>query len=105
MSYYCEKCGKLVQDNEYLENVEKRCNEVNEKYTQALEVANKRFEEIEDLKEQVEYQDQWRKEYLDRIDKAIEYINQHIVKDKSTNETIYIAMNIENVLNILKGEK
>ncbi len=31
-------------------------------------------EEIEDLKEQVYYQDLWRNEYLSRIDKAIEYI-------------------------------
>lgn len=30
---------------------------------------------IKDLKEEVEYQDQWRREYLERIDKAIEYIN------------------------------
>lgn len=45
----------LVQDNEYLENVEKRCDEVNEKYIQTLEVAQERF---------------------DRIQKAIEYIEQ-----------------------------
>ena len=34
-------------------------------------------EEIEDLKEQVKYQDLWRKEYLSRIDKAIEFIEEH----------------------------
>lgn len=32
------------------------------------------LKEIEDLKEQVEYQDLWRKEYLSRIDKATNYI-------------------------------
>lgn len=63
----------LVQDNKYLENVEKRCDEVNEKYTQALEVAQERF---------------------DRIQKAIEYIEHLDYKGYAE---------LEKIINILKG--
>ena len=33
--------------------------------------------EIQDLKEKVNYQDAWRKEYISRIDKAIELIESY----------------------------
>lgn len=49
----------LVQDNEYLENIEKRCDEVNEKYTQALEVAQERFNRIQKAIEYIENDNFW----------------------------------------------
>lgn len=83
----------LVQDNEYLSNVEKRCDEVNEKYTQALEVAQDRY---------------------DRIQKAIYYIeNNSLYKEEVDYDyeenPIYVGCNDikarEELLDILKGSE
>ena len=67
--------------------------------------------EIEDLKEQVVYQDIWRKEYSNRIDKAIELIeeNYSLVGVIIDNETGNFGFNgdaciKEKLLKILKGD-
>lgn len=72
----------LVQDNEYLENVEKRCDEVNEKNTQALKVALERFEIIQ---------------------KAIDYIENEAITENLHTDHTYITINKEDLLDILKG--
>ena len=70
----------LVQDNEYLENIEKRCDEVNKKYTQVLEIALERYE---------------------RIQKAIDYIEIYIdFEDSSKLDT---KKELKEILDILKG--
>ena len=43
-------------------------------YTIAIKDVELLLSYIDDLKEQIDYQDVWRKEYISRIDKAIEYI-------------------------------
>ena len=55
--------------------------------------------EIEDLKEQVKYQDLWREEYLSRIDKAIEYMNNTY----EINDLKELFKHYDNVEAILKG--
>lgn len=58
---------------------------------------------IKDLKEQVEYVDQWRKEYLYRIDKAIEFIEKE--HNEYNREFDSYQIWLEELLNILKGEE
>lgn len=63
----------------------------------------KLIEEIEDLKEQVEYQDLWRKEYLSRIDNAIEFVERKQEDiNNGGNDMSYIQMT--QLLEILKGD-
>ena len=59
-------------------------------------------EEIKDLQEQVEYQDLWRNEYSNRIDKAIEYIEEQSKFNKGCD--IYKICNKDILLEILEGE-
>lgn len=58
-------------------------------------------EQIEDLKEEVKYQDLWRREYRDRIDKAIKYIEEDMYSEP--NE-LYGLVDGEHLLDILKGD-
>ena len=55
--------------------------------------------EIEDLKEQVEYQDLWREEYLSRINKAIEYMQIFVDFD----ECLINGKSFRKAIDILRG--
>lgn len=74
----------------------------NVKLKEELDKAN---EEIKDLQEQVEYQDLWRNEYSNRIDKAIEYIKDYFYIDQETGEYYlthtFDASNLYELLKIL----
>ena len=68
---------------------------------------------IKDLKEEVEYQDLWRREYRERIDKAVEYINKYYKIEayyEYIDEDGYDEYNSdedfkEELLDILRGNK
>ena len=67
-----------------------------------VEIIKYKDKEIEDLKEQVEYQDLWRNEYLSRIDKAIEFVERKQEDiNNGGNDMSYIQMT--QLLEILKG--
>jgi len=103
----------LVQDNEYLSNVEKSCDKVN-KRNQILEDKNKKLEqenkklkkEIKKLEAELElYRDN--ELYLNnKIDKAIEYISKHncIATYEEYKPTEYEYCCSSDLLDILKGE-
>ena len=84
----------LVQDNEYLENVDKRCDEVNKQYTQALEVAQDRYDRIQKAIEYIENE----MPYLEEPDEEIERCDGAIyMTTKEYDKNI--------LLDILKGGK
>jgi len=72
------------------------------------EELNKANEEIKDLQEQVEYQNLWRNEYLNRIDKSIEYIKEYFYIDEDTGEYYlthtFDGSNLYELLEILDKE-
>lgn len=65
---------------------------------------NNLYDENIDLKEQVEYQDQWRKEYLEIIQKAIEYIKE-CTSSPDEYERFISTGECKKLLDILKGEE
>ena len=61
-------------------------------------------EENNDLKDQVDYQNIWREEYLNRIDKAIEYIKQDEELSVDSYYNFKDLVEFEDLLNILEGD-